>query len=116
MSMTRDYVFLGILFGLILAANLTITAEREAQVAFSDPYLWGIKEVLVSHKDAGDIKSRDDLAGRRIHVRENSSYHGSLLRLDGAKGQPRAQGQPGPVRQVREKGDPDRQHLFQAVL
>ncbi|MFA9453794.1 MAG: transglycosylase SLT domain-containing protein [Candidatus Aminicenantaceae bacterium] len=69
-------------YGDIVAANLTITPEREAQVAFSDPYLWGIKEVLVSHKDAGDIKSREDLAGRRIHVRENSSYHGSLLRLN----------------------------------
>ncbi len=69
-------------YGDIVAANLTITPEREAQVAFSDPYLWGIKEVLVSHKDSGDIKSRDDLAGRRIHVRENSSYHSSLLRLN----------------------------------
>jgi len=69
-------------YGDIVAANLTITPEREAQVAFSDPYLWGIKEVLVSHKDTGDIKSRDDLAGRRIHVRENSSYHSSLLRLN----------------------------------
>ena len=65
-----------------MAANLTITPEREAQVAFSDPYLWGIKEVLVSHTDAGDFRSRDDLAGRRIHVRENSSYHGSLLEMN----------------------------------
>jgi membrane-bound lytic murein transglycosylase MltF len=65
-----------------VAANLTITPEREAQVAFSDPYLWGIKEVLVSHKDAGAINDRDDLAGRLVHVRENSSYHGSLLRLN----------------------------------
>jgi hypothetical protein len=63
MSMTRDYVFLGILFGMILAANLTITPERETQVAFSEPYLWGTKEVLVSHKDAGAFKNRDDLAG-----------------------------------------------------
>jgi membrane-bound lytic murein transglycosylase MltF len=69
-------------YGDIVAANLTITPEREAQVAFSDPYLWGIKEVLVSHREAGAIKGRDDLAGRRIHVREKSSYHDSLLRLN----------------------------------
>ena len=69
-------------YGDIVAANLTITPEREAQVAFSDPYLWGIKEVLVGHKDAGAIKDRDDLAGRRIHVRQDSSYHASLERLN----------------------------------
>jgi membrane-bound lytic murein transglycosylase MltF len=42
-------------YGDIVAANLTITPEREERVAFSDPYLWGIKEVLVGHKDAGAI-------------------------------------------------------------
>lgn len=60
-------------YGDIVAANLTITPEREERVAFSDPYLWGIKEALVGHKDAGAIKDRDDPSGRRIHVREDST-------------------------------------------
>jgi len=69
-------------YGDIVAANLTITPERSEQVAFSDPHLWGIREVLVSRKDAGIVKNRDDLAGRRIHVRQGSSYHSSLLQFN----------------------------------
>ena len=69
-------------YGDIVASNQTITPERADQVAFSEPYLWGIREVLVGHKDAGDFKNLDDLAGCRIHVRRDSSYQSSLERLN----------------------------------
>jgi len=69
-------------YGDIVAANLTITPERSKDVDFTDPYLWGIKEVLITNKDANGIEKLEDLAGRKIFVREDSSYHFSLKKLN----------------------------------
>jgi membrane-bound lytic murein transglycosylase MltF len=69
-------------YGDIVAANLTITPERSKEVDFTDPYLWGIKEVLITHKDVDGIDKLEDLAGREIYVREDSSYHFSLKKMN----------------------------------
>jgi len=69
-------------YGDIVAANLTITPERTRDVNFTDPYLWGIKEVLITNKNANRIDTLDDLAGLEIFVREDSSYHFSLKKLN----------------------------------
>jgi membrane-bound lytic murein transglycosylase MltF len=80
---SRDELLSGLMEGRgdIAAAGLTITPEREELVAFTDPYLEGVSEVLVSHKDAPSIKSADDLSGREMYVRKSSSYFESLLTL-----------------------------------
>ncbi|NOR15745.1 MAG: transporter substrate-binding domain-containing protein [Candidatus Aminicenantes bacterium] len=69
-------------YGDIVAANLTITPERSEEVDFTDPYLWGIKEVLITNKNAERIDKLEDLAGLEIFVREDSSYHFSLNKLN----------------------------------
>jgi len=78
-------------YGDIAAAGLTITPERQEQVDFTDPYLTGIDEVLVRHKDAAPIRDVADLSGRRVFIRPSSSYFESLTALNRrlkAKGKP----------------------------
>jgi membrane-bound lytic murein transglycosylase MltF len=80
----RDELIPGLLkgYGDIAAANLTITPERQKSVAFSDPLLSGIKEVVVTGPASSPIRSLDDLAGKEINVRKSSSYYESLLELN----------------------------------
>jgi membrane-bound lytic murein transglycosylase MltF len=69
-------------FGDIVAANLTITPGRSQEVDFTDPYLWGIKEILVSQKKGAKIDKLEDLSGKQVHVRKGSSYEVSLQGLN----------------------------------
>jgi len=80
----RDKLIAGLVDGLgdIAVANLTITPERQKHVAFSDPLLTGVKELLVTGPAAPSVNSIDDLAGREIHVRKSSSYYESLVDLN----------------------------------
>lgn len=64
--------------GDIVAAQLTITPEREKLIAFSEPASKEISEVLVTGPTAPPIKTLDDLSGQIIYVRASSSYRTSL--------------------------------------
>jgi len=66
----------------IAAAGLTITPQRYRLADFTKPYLTGISEVVVSHRDAGEMGRVEDLAGREVYVRESSSYYSSLLGIN----------------------------------
>jgi len=74
------YLFNG--FGDIAVANLTITTQRQKLVDFSNPFLTGVKELIVTGPSAPLIKNIDDLAGKEIYVRRSSSYYDSLIRLN----------------------------------
>jgi membrane-bound lytic murein transglycosylase MltF len=80
----RDELIPSLLNGIgdIAVANLTITTERQKQVDFSNPFLKGVKELLVTGPAAPSINSIDDLAGKEIHVRRSSSYYESLIQLN----------------------------------
>jgi len=69
-------------YGDIAAAGLTITPRREKLVDFTDPYLKGISEVVVTADNHAGLKDVHDLSGRRVAVRESSSYYQSLVRLN----------------------------------
>ncbi|MFP4168431.1 MAG: transglycosylase SLT domain-containing protein [Desulfonatronovibrionaceae bacterium] len=69
-------------YGDIAAAGLTITPRRQKLVDFTDPYLSGVSEVVVTHKDNSSIQDIYDLSGRQVAVRESSSYYESLKRLN----------------------------------
>lgn len=69
--------------GDIVVANLTITPERQKQVDFSEPYRSDVREVVVTGKDHGEIKTPEALAGLEIHTRRSSSYFESLVKLSG---------------------------------
>jgi membrane-bound lytic murein transglycosylase MltF len=65
----------------LVAADLTITADRSEQVQFLRPMLTQINEVVVTSPGTAPIESIDDLAGREIIVRESSSYFEHLQQL-----------------------------------
>jgi len=60
--------------GDIAAAGLTITPEREKRVAFTNPYIPDVREVLVVNSKVKDINTVSDLSGRMVYVRRGSSY------------------------------------------
>ena len=68
--------------GDIAAANLTITEDRQASVAFSDPVVADAYEVVVTGPSAEPVNSLDELSGRPVFVRRSSSYFESLQRLN----------------------------------
>ena len=66
----------------IVAGNLTIIAERDKHIDFTDP-LWGeVTEIVVTGPSSPLLVDIDDLAGKEVHVRPASSYHASLKRLN----------------------------------
>lgn len=81
--LSRDQLIPALLEGHadIIAADLTMTELRSAQLAFTRPLLKDINEVIVTGPGAGEIAGLDDLAGREIHVRRASSYYEHLEAL-----------------------------------
>ncbi len=71
----------------LAAASLTITDERQDNgLAFSRPYN-SASELLVTRADDPVLQTLEDLAGRTVVVRRNSSYWKTLesLRAEGAQ-------------------------------
>ncbi len=69
--------------GDVVAASLTITAEREEQgIHFSRPY-HSVSEILVARADEKEtaLAKPADLEGRTVAVRRSSSYWNTLERL-----------------------------------
>ena len=69
-------------YGDVAAANLTITPGRLAEVAFSDPFLNDVREIVVTGPNSPELTSLADLSGQTIHVRQSSSYYEHLLALN----------------------------------
>ena len=65
--------------GDLAVANLTVTTQRRRKVDFSDPFIKGVSELVISRADAAPIERLEDLAGRTITLRRSSSYYESLL-------------------------------------
>jgi membrane-bound lytic murein transglycosylase MltF len=66
----------------LVAARLTITPEREQLVQFTNATRANVNEILVTAPGAAAVQSVDDLAGRRVFVRKESSHYQSLLTLN----------------------------------
>lgn len=64
--------------GDIAVGNLTITAGRQRQVDFADPFYTGISEILVTAPKSPVIREMTDLCGKTLYVRRSSSYFESL--------------------------------------
>lgn len=71
--------------GDVIAAQMTVTPERQAQITFSTPYLF-VDEVVVQKAGEAPLGSIADLKGKRIAVRPSSSYRRTLDRLQAANG------------------------------
>lgn len=70
--------------GDLIVANMTVTEERAASIDFASPILTGVRELVVTGKDAPAIASLDDLSGMEIHIRRSSSYFESLQTVNEA--------------------------------
>ncbi len=69
-------------YGDIAAASLTITPEREKMVDFPGPYIKGVNQIVVAHKGVKGLRGIDDLSGKKVYVRNSSSYFESLTELN----------------------------------
>ena len=68
--------------GDIIAANFTITPEREAQVDFSTPIAKGVKEVIVSSAKGPVLNKLEDLSGKMVFVNPTTSYYQSIKQVN----------------------------------
>jgi len=66
----------------IVAAQLTVTPERQALVDFSRPLRRNVSEIVVTAPGVAPLASVEDLSGREVFVRPSSSYHASLRALN----------------------------------
>ena len=73
--------------GDIIAAGLTVTETRKNLALFTQPYITGVNEILVSHPNAAPIERLEDLSGRKIMVVAQSSYMINLMLANQALGQ-----------------------------
>jgi len=80
----RDQLIPGVVDGRgdIAAAGLTITGNRLSLVDFTNPYLTGIDEIVVTNEEALKPKRLDDLSGRTVFIRKSSSYFERVLNLN----------------------------------
>ncbi len=67
--------------GDIATGGLTATAERAAQVDFTEPFASNIREVLVSNPKQPSLTSIDQLSGQEVVVSSSSSYYQHLIQL-----------------------------------
>lgn len=68
--------------GDVAAGSLTVTPEREQQVAFAEPYMRGVAQIVVANASAPALGSIEDLSGKSVCVADSTSYIGSLERLN----------------------------------
>ena len=66
----------------VLAANLTVMPSRADRVAFANPMLRDVRELVVTGPAAPPVTTVDDLAAVPVHVRPSSSYHEHLVALN----------------------------------
>jgi membrane-bound lytic murein transglycosylase MltF len=68
--------------GDIVMADLTVTPERLQVADFTEPWIAGVDEIVVTRPGGPVITTVDDLSGQEVFVRESSSYYQSLLDLN----------------------------------
>ena len=82
--LSRDELIPALLDGRgdIIMADMTVTPERKSTVDFTEPWIDGVDEIVVTSPDGPAIDTIDDLSGKEVFVRESSSYFQSLTRLN----------------------------------
>ena len=79
----RDQLFPALAAGKgdVIAANLTVTPDRQAEADFTTPWMQGVKEIVVAGPAAPKLETTDDLAGTTVHLRKSSSYFEHVAKL-----------------------------------
>lgn len=68
-------------YGDIAAAGLTATEDRKKEFSFTTPYN-SVDELVIANQSLKEIRTIEDLSGKKIAVRISSSYHESLVRTN----------------------------------
>jgi membrane-bound lytic murein transglycosylase MltF len=68
--------------GDISVAAMTVTPERQKLADFSEPFVRGVKEVIVTGPDSPTINAIEDLSGQEVFARRSSSYWEHLQQLN----------------------------------
>jgi membrane-bound lytic murein transglycosylase MltF len=81
---SRDKLFDTLLAGDgdIAAGDITITEERRKKVAFSEPVLRNVREIVVTGEDVPELDSPEALSGKEVAVGRSTSYYESLTKLN----------------------------------
>ncbi len=66
----------------LVAAQLTVTPERQKLVDFTNPTRADVSEIVVTGPGAPVISSVEDLSGKVVFARRSSSYYQHLLSLN----------------------------------
>jgi membrane-bound lytic murein transglycosylase F len=64
-----------------IAAEVTVTPERQAEVLFAQPWAQ-VREVIVWKDGTPAVHSAQELSGKDVSVRKNSSYYETLTALN----------------------------------
>jgi membrane-bound lytic murein transglycosylase MltF len=80
----RDEIFQMLIDGRadVAAGTLTVTEQRAQLVEFSEPFLTGVNEVVITGPEYPKGASFDAIAGIEIHVRPSSSFFPHLAALN----------------------------------
>jgi membrane-bound lytic murein transglycosylase MltF len=84
LPMSRDQLLPSLNAGKLdlVVAQLTVTPERQKLVDFSIPTRPDVSEVVVTGPGAPALTSLDDLSGKRVFLRKESSYYQSVQALN----------------------------------
>jgi membrane-bound lytic murein transglycosylase MltF len=66
----------------MVAAQLTVTPERQRLVDFTNPTRTGVNEVVVTGPATPAVMSPEELSGKHVFVRKTSSYYASVEALN----------------------------------
>jgi membrane-bound lytic murein transglycosylase MltF len=81
---SRDKLFDTLLAGDgdIAAGDVTITDERRKKVAFSEPVISNVREIVVTGEDVPELGGVEELSGKEVAVGRSTSYYESLTKLN----------------------------------
>src|SRR6516162_8669045 len=81
---SRDKLFDTVLVGDgdIAAGDITITEELRKKVAFSEPVIGNVREIVITREDVPELDSVEGLSGKEVAVGRSTSYYESLTKLN----------------------------------
>jgi len=81
---SRDKLFDALLAGDgdIAAGDITITDESRKKVAFSEPVISNVREIVITREDVPELDSAEALSGKEVAVGRSTSYYESLTKLN----------------------------------
>ncbi len=68
-------------YGDIAAAGLTATEDRKKEFSFTTPYN-SVDELVIANQSLKEIRTIEDLSGKKVAVRKSSSYNESLVKTN----------------------------------